>query len=298
VKDEETGSREGRDMFFLGVDGQFLKTYEIQLIKGRNFIPGTGADSSAVIINETAAKELKITEPSGQLIEIPSAGFDGSFSSLDKPFTARVVGIVKDFNFESLREPVGPMVLGSPKNPVQSIDYFTARMSPGDAGESLKQMDAILHSIDANHLLEYHFLDKQWELFYRADKIRETIFLIMAILAIAIACLGLFGLTTYAAEQRIKEVGIRKVLGANVGSILSLLSKDFIKLVIIAAIIAIPIAWYFMNKWLQEFAYRISIGWWIFAVAGIVALLIAVFTVSFQAIKAAIANPVTSLRSE
>ena len=159
-------------------------------------------------------------------------------------------------------------------------------------------MDAILHNIDQNHLFEYHFLDKQWDLFYREDQIRETIFLMVAILAIVIACLGLFGLATYAAEQRIKEIGIRKVLGASVGSIVTMLSKDFLRLVLIAALIAFPVAWWAMNKWLQDFAYRINISWWMFILAGLAAMLIALFTISFQAIKAAIANPVKSLRTE
>ena len=135
-------------------------------------------------------------------------------------------------------------------------------------------------------------------MFYREDRIRETIFLIVAILTIVIACLGLFGLATYTAEQRFKEIGIRKVLGASVSSIIRLLSKDFLKLVGTAALIAFPVAWFAMNTWLEEFAYRINISWWVFIVAGATALTIALLTISFQAVKAAIANPVKSLRSE
>ena len=147
-------------------------------------------------------------------------------------------------------------------------------------------------------LPEYHFLDKQWDLFYREDKIRETIFMIVALLTIAIACLGLFGLATYAAEQRIKEIGIRKVLGASVSSIVSMLSKDFLKLVVIAALIAFPVAWWIMHSWLQEFAFHTTISWWVFVLAASLAVLIALITISFQAIKAAIRNPVKSLRTE
>lgn len=164
--------------------------------------------------------------------------------------------------------------------------------------ETLKQMDAILHKIDQSHLFEYHFLDKQWDLFYQQDKIRQTIFLIVAMLTIIIACLGLFGLATYAAEQRIKEIGIRKVLGASVSSIVTMLSKDFIRLVLISAAIAFPVAWWAMNQWLDDFAYRVNIEWWMFALAGLLAIVIALATVSFQAIKAAVANPVKSLRTE
>jgi putative ABC transport system permease protein len=159
-------------------------------------------------------------------------------------------------------------------------------------------MDNILHSIDADHLFEYHFLDKQWELFYQQDQIQQTIFMIVAILTILIACLGLFGLATYAAEQRIKEVGIRKVLGASVSSIIVILTKDFVKLVLIAAVIAFPLAWWAMHNWLQNFAYHVDIEWWVFALAGIIAITIAILTISYQTIRAALMNPVKSLKSE
>ncbi len=288
VSGEKIQSPAGDDMYFLGIDDQFLKTYQISLIKGRNFLSGSLADSSSVIINETAAKEMGITAPKEQLIQIHS----------DEPFTARVIGIVKDFNFQSLREPLAPMILGFQKNPVQSIDYFTARVTTGNVLKTLAAMNSILRSVDQNHLFEYHFLDKQWDLFYREDHIRETIFIIVALLTILIACLGLFGLATYAAQQRIKEIGIRKVLGASVTGIVAMLSKDFLKLVCIAAILAFPISWFAMNRWLQEFAYRIHIQWWIFVLAAVVAMLIALVTISFQAVKAAISNPARSLRTE
>jgi putative ABC transport system permease protein len=297
VRNEKIISAAGNDMYFLGVDDNFFKTYGITLLKGRN-LTNSPADSSSVIINQTAAKELGIAEPLEQTIEIPSVDFDGEIEPLDESYRAKVVGIVKDFNFKSLREPVASMVLGFQKNPIQNIDYFTAKITTNTAGETLKKMDAILHSVDQNHLFEYHFLDKQWDLFYREDQIRQTIFIIVAILTIFIACLGLFGLATYAAEQRIKEIGIRKVLGASVSSIVAMLSKDFIKLVMIAAVIAFPVAWWAMYNWLQGYAYRIEISWWIFFAAGALALLIALFTISFQAIRAAVANPVKSLRSE
>jgi len=288
VKNEKIHTPEGEDMYFVGIDDQFLKTYKISLVNGRNFTQGSIADSSSVIINQTAAKALGITKPSEQLIEIP----------LGELFKARVIGIVKDFNFQSLREPLAPMILGFQKNPIQNIDYFTVRIATDDAGATLKQMDAILHNIDPDHLFEYHFLDKQWDLFYQEDQIRETIFFIVAMLTIVIACLGLFGLATYAAEQRLKEIGIRKVLGASVVNIVTMLSKDFLKLVLIASLIAFPIAWLAMNQWLRDFAYRITISWWVFIAAGFIALLIALVTISVKAIKAAITNPVKSLKTE
>ncbi|HVG15649.1 MAG TPA: ABC transporter permease, partial [Chitinophagaceae bacterium] len=208
VSNEKIQTPGGEDMYFMGIDDQFLKTYQVALVKGRNFQKGSGSDSSAVILNETAARQLGITEPTEQLIDIP----------LDNIFKARVIGIAKDFNFQSLHQPMAPMVLGYEKNPVQNIDYFTVRLHAAGSEATLKQMDAILHRIDQKHLFEYHFLDKQWDIFYREDAIRQTIFLIAALLTILIACLGLFGLATFAAEQRIKEIGIRKVLGASVSS--------------------------------------------------------------------------------
>jgi putative ABC transport system permease protein len=298
VRNEKTAGTTASDMYFIGADDQFLKTYGISLLKGRDFHAGSPADSAAVMINESAAKALGITEASGQLVEIPEVNFGGSFSPMDQPFVARVTGIVKDFNFQSLHEPVAPMVIGYQNNPIQSIDYFTARVNSTDMASTLNQMDAVLHGFDQQHLFEYHFLDRQWDLFYQQDRIRETIFLMAAVLAILIACLGLFGLATYAAEQRIKEIGIRKVLGASVQGIAGMLSKDFLKLVLIAAIIAFPIAGFAMHHWLQDFAYRIPISWWIFLIAAVLALLIALITVSFQAIRAAMANPVESLRTE
>ena len=159
-------------------------------------------------------------------------------------------------------------------------------------------METILHKIDPNHLFEYNFLDKQWDNFYRDDQKRQVIFLVIAAFAILIACLGLFGLATYAAEQSIREIGIRKVLGASVSGIVTMLSKDFIKLVLIASVLAIPVAWWMMNNWLSDFAYRTKIYWWIFVVAGALALLVALLTVGLKALKAAIANPVKSLRTE
>jgi putative ABC transport system permease protein len=299
VNTDNSNPTKGKDMYFFGVDDQFLSTYNIKLLKGRNFFSSGNADSSAVLINETAAKELGITDALGQVITIPSVNVGGDYrSALDRPFTATVAGIVKDFNFQSLHERIAPMVLGFQKNPVQSIGYFTVKLTSGDVDATLKSMKAILHRLDQANQFEYHFLDKQWDLLYREDKIRQAIFLIVALLAIFIAALGLLGLTIYAAEQRVKEIGIRKVLGASVSGIVLMLSKDFLKLVLIAAIIAIPIAWFFMHKWLEDFAYRININWWVFVFSALTAIIIAMATICLQVVKAAIANPVKSLRSE
>jgi putative ABC transport system permease protein len=301
VNKGNSNAADGTDMYFFGVDAHFLSTYNIKLLKGRNFFPAGKADTSAVLLNETAAQALGITNALGQTITIPSAKFGGdNRAGLDRPYTAAVIGIVKDFNFQSLHEPLAPMVLGTPNNPLQGVDfgYLTVKLSGSDFNTTLKKMNSILRGIDRDHLFEYHFLDKQWDLLYREDKTMQTIFLFVALLAIFIAVLGLLGLTIYAAEQRVKEIGIRKVLGANVSRIVLMLSTDFLKLVLIAAVIAIPVAWYFMHKWLEDFAYRTSISWWVFVVSALAAMIIALATVSLQVVKAAIVNPVKSLRAE
>ncbi len=284
--------------YLLGVDEHFSNTFEVELLKGKNF-SGLG-DTSSVLLNETAAKLLNITEPSDQLIEIPAASYGGTYVPLrgNQAFKARVIGIVKDFNFQTLREKIAPLVLAYRQNPVQNIDYYTSRIESKDAATTIKAMEGILAKIDPDELFEYHYLDQQLALFYTEDARREAMLIWAAIAAIFIACIGLFGLATYAAEQRIKEIGIRKVLGASIAGITGLLAKDFLQLVVIAILIASPIAYYFMNNWLADFAYRIDISWWIFAVAGLAAVLIAFLTVGFQSVKAALANPVKSLRSE
>ena len=298
VKVKNQGSdKPESDMFYMATDDQFLKTFEVGLINGRNFST-SAADSSAVMINETAAKLLGINEPSEQIIEMPSVDFSGNVSNLAEPFRARVVAITKDFNFRSLREKVAPLILAYRSNPVHNIDYFTVRLTTSNVEQTLQQFESILHKVDANHLFEYNFLYKQWENFYRDDQKRQVIFLVIAALTILIACLGLFGLATYAAEQRTREIGIRKVLGASVSGLVSMLSKEFIKLVLMASVLAIPVAWWLMNNWLSDFAYRTKIYWWIFVVAGALALLVALFTVGLKALKAAITNPVKSLRTE
>ena len=300
IKIKNMGSTgEDKVAYMIGADNDFLKTFEVKLLKGRNF--EAPKDSVSIIINETAAKMLGITEPSGQVVEIPAASDGGSFGPLNAeniPFKPNVIGIVKDFHFQSLREKIEPLVLAYNNNPIQVIDYYSARIAATDIKGTLDKLKAVMVNNDKDDPFEYHFLDEQLALFYIEDGRRQTILIWIALATIFIACLGLFGLATYSAEQRIKEIGVRKVLGATVLNLTSLLSKDFLKLVLIANGIAFPIAWWAINKWLQEYAYHIDVQWWVFIVAGAAAILIALFTVSYQAIKAAIANPVKSLRTE
>lgn len=284
--------------YLMGVDEDYFNTFNVEILQGRNF---TGiADSSAVLLNETAARELGIKEAAGQMVEIPSRAFGGAYSPLrqNSPFMARIIGIVKDFHFQSLREKIAPIVLAYQYNPVHNIDYFTARITGNNIQGTLTQMNEALTKADASHLLEYHFLDEQLARFYLEDRRRQTLLIWVSLATIFIACLGLFGLATYSANQRIKEIGVRKVLGASVFHLSTLLSKDFLKLVLIANGVAFPLAWWATSTWLQEFAYHIELSWWVFVIAGVVAVSIALITVCYQAIKAAIANPIKSLRTE
>jgi len=282
--------------YMFGADEDFLSTFEVKLLNGRNF--NSPGDTNNILINEAAAKLLGIKEAGGQTVEISAISRGESFSTLDKPILPKVVGIVKDFHFQTLRSKIEPLILMYRNNPIHLIDYYTCKIAPTDIQTTLDKLKAIMVANDKDDPFEYHFLDDQLALFYVEDGRRQTILIWVALSTIFIACLGLFGLATYSAEQRVKEIGVRKVLGASVAGLASLLSKDFLKLVLIANGIAFPIAWWATSQWLQEYAYHIDVEWWIFVVAGLAAVLIAIITVSYQAIRAAMMNPVKSLRSE
>lgn len=287
-KDAVMTSKNGINIQVWTIDYDYLKTMGMQLAEGRNFSRDFGADSSAVIINETTAQLLGYKDPIGKKFY----SIDGIGKTILTPLD--IVGVVKDFHFESLRQHIGPLCfrLG------HSTGLASFKISSSNIPGLLKDVENKWKTLAPGKPFSFRFMDDSFDEMYRAEQRVGTIALIFSALAIMIACLGLFGLSTFIAEQRTKEIGIRKVLGANVSGIVQLLSKDFVKLVIIAFVIATPVAWYFMNHWLQDFAYRIKIEWWIFAFAGLVAMSIALATVSFQAIKVALTNPVKSLRSE
>jgi putative ABC transport system permease protein len=267
----------------LETDVDFASTYNIKLSKGRFFDPKLTTDTTnSIVINEAMAHYLDWKEPVGKKLEIYEAR------------KGTVIGVIRDFNFASLREKIQPLAIILNDNPL----YVSVKLKAGATQPALSAIQKQWKQFDDEFPFDYFFMDEQLNKFYQSDQRLLRVISIFATLAIVIACIGLFGLTIYTAKQRTKEIGIRKVLGASVTGVVGLLSKDFIKLVAIAILIASPIAWWASNKWLQDFAYRINISWWIFASAGIIALLIAMFTVSFQAIKAAIANPVKSLRTE
>jgi len=273
---------------YLGVDADFLETFQIQLKSGRNFSPEIASDSSAVLLNASAAA-LFGGKP-GQIIL--------HSDDLDEPLEAEVIGIVEDFHFQSLHQEIGPLIIGHHKNSIQSIDYFTARISGENITSTIEYLRSVGEQFDKEHPFEYHFLDQQLDQFYEQERKTAKIFGIAALLTILIASMGMFALSAYMVERRTKEIGIRKTLGASVTDIITLLSTKYLKLVLVGFVIAVPFAWYAMNRWLADFAYRIELSPWVFIVAGLSALLIVVITVSWQSIKAALMNPVKSLRSE
>ncbi|MEO8765386.1 MAG: ABC transporter permease [Ginsengibacter sp.] len=271
------------------VDHDYLTLYKIPLVAGRNFSPAKSANGREYIINEALAKELLKDDSRAGFSSLLGKGF--GFDSLGS-----IVGIARDFNFNSLHHKIETMFM------FNQTDWGYGNMSIKINGSRPKESIAFIQSVWQKACpdipFEYEFLDDHFAELYRADSQISTIVGALAVLAIIISCLGLFGLASYSAERRIKEVGIRKVMGASTRNIVLILSKDFLKYVIVAAIIAWPLAWLAVHKWLEDYAYRINISWWIFLLAVIVAILIAFVTISVQAVKAAIANPVKSLRTE
>ncbi len=279
-------TQSGFDMQNWYIDYDYIKTLGMKIIKGRDFSKSFPGDSSAVIINETAAAFLGYSDPIGKTL------YRSEDNGKTSPHT--IVGVVKNFNFESLHQDVGPLCffLGGGGG----LGIF--KVNTANIQNTIAQVETKWKALAPGLPFSYRFLNESFDEMYRAEQRAGEIALIFSVLAIFIACLGLFGLAAFIAEQRTKEIGIRKVLGASVSGIVRMLSNDFARLVIISFVLAAPLAWWAMHSWLRSFAYRIHISWWIFVAAGLSALLIALITVSFQAIKAGIANPVESLRSE
>jgi putative ABC transport system permease protein len=269
------------------VDEDYIPTLGMTLVAGRNFSSEFGTDSSGIIVNETTAKQMGWGKDAlGHTITKPNN--DGTQD------TYHVIGVVQDFNFKSLHERIGPLMMILGDNSGAMLVKVKTRDVPALLQSVEKQWAAL--AVDAP--IMYSFLEENFNATYRAEQKTGQILGLFAGLTIFVACLGLFGLATFTAEQRTKEIGVRKVLGASVTSVVVLLSRDFLKPVLIAILLASPIAWYGMNAWLRDFAYKIDISWWIFALAGLLSVGIALLTVSFQSIKAALMNPVKSLRSE
>ena len=287
------GKEEPKKATQLMVDHDYIKTLGLQIVSGRDFSNEMPTDKDlAYIVNETAVRELGLGSPEealGKTILWPT------WRNPDTVKRGQIVGVVKDFHYRSLYDKVEPAVLQIYPDAYSKV---AVKIKTANVEDVLAEINAIWNNFSPEYPLEYNFLDDSFEAMYQAEDKLKSLLWIFTAMAIFVGCLGLFGLAAYAAERRTKEIGIRKVLGASVENIVILLSKDFVRLVLIALVIASPIAWYFMDGWLQDFAYRINIGWYVFLVAGVSAISIALLTVGFHAIKAAVSNPVKNIRLE
>ena len=295
------GSKNSTLVNFLSVGNDFLNVLGIKLKEGRSFSPDFPADTltnvgngkleqniGSVIVNERAVKDLGISKPIlGKQLQWGSDG--------DTSYYVTIIGVAKDFHFASFKNEIKPFAFVN--IPARS-DYLTVKLSTKNIAATIQQIENKWKAFAPDKPLQYFFLDETFAQLYKAEANFQKVFIVLVALSIVIACLGLFGLAAFTAEQRTKEIGIRKVLGASVARITTMLSADFLKLVFISILIATPVAWWAMSEWLQNYAYRIEINGWIFLAAAFISILIAIITVSFQAIKAAIANPVKSLRTE
>ncbi|MFT3949603.1 MAG: hypothetical protein QM763_21750 [Agriterribacter sp.] len=274
---------------FVGIDPGFLPLFNVKIAEGRNFYNDISTESNNVIINDAFAKLMdKAGKAGGKLYRGDEKGSD-------------IVGVTKPFLFNDLYGSDQP-VLFFPMSPEQAAGWggkiFLKLSSGGNISEKIKELERAVKKVDNSFPFEYNFLNEQYDAMFKSTRFIGKLALLFGILAVFISCLGLFGLSAYTAANRTKEIGVRKVLGASVSGISLLLTKSFLKLVAVSFVIAAPIAWYVMDRWLKNYEYRIEIKWWVFAATGILSMLIAILTVSFQAIKAAIANPVKSLRTE
>jgi len=269
------------------VSPEYISTMGIKISKGRNFYSDSRSDSLSLIVNETFAnligRDTKNNDVIGSILRRDSVNYT-------------IIGVVKDFVFDDMYGKSDPLVFQCYP---EYFGYMYVRLKPQASTEkAIAKIESIVKSNNPGYPFNYIFVDDEFDQQFKSEMLIGKLSRVFALLAIVITCLGLFGLAAYTAERRTKEIGIRKVLGASVSGITSLLSKDFLKLVIISSVISFPLAWWFMHNWLQNYAYRTQINWWVFIVAAAMAVFIALFTISFQAIKAALANPVKSLRTE
>jgi putative ABC transport system permease protein len=262
----------------------FVRIMGLEIVEGRDFSHLNPTDSAdAFLVNEEAVKEMGLKNPIGKWV-----------SAWKK--RGHIIGVLKDYHSQSMREVIRPVLLDVKE--YEDFGVILARTRPGQTKEALASLEKVYKEVNPAYAFNYQFVDEEYNKMYTSELIISKLSILFAALAILISCLGLLGLVMFAAEQRVKEIGIRKVLGASLGQIIALFSRDFLRLVFIAFLIAAPLAWYSMNHWLQNFAYRVDLYWWIFALAGGAAILIALLTVSYQAVKSAMANPVKSLRTE
>jgi ABC-type antimicrobial peptide transport system permease subunit len=285
LKFDHATKDEGFQAIVKFADTAFVPTYRLQLIAGRNL--ERSDMTREFLVNESFVKSLGLKKPEDIL--------NKEVSIMDGLITCPVVGVLKDFNDRTLRNNLAPLLITTN---ITMYRQAAIKLSTTNIASTMQSIKKVWQQTFPDYVYEYKFLDDKIAGFYQQESQLSALYKIFAAIAIFLSCLGLYGLASFMAAQRIKEVGIRKVLGATAGSIVYLFSKEFIILIAIAFAIATPLAWYFMHQWLQDYAYRINVSWWLFAAAGIAAIVIALVTVSFQAIKAALANPVKSLRTE
>jgi putative ABC transport system permease protein len=265
----------------LMVDDDLIPFFKMRMVQGNNF-SGFPADSTHFILNETALKESGIKDPIGKRFDIHK-------------IQGTIIGIIQDFHFTSMKEKISPVLFAYIP---QYADRIYVRTSPNDAKKVIAAASAVFARYNEEYPFNYAFLDDAFNNLYKSEQQEGSLFSYFSLIAIFISCLGLFGLATYTAQVRTREIGIRKVLGAGIGNIASMMSFDFLKLVLISAVIGIPIAWWGSHQWLEGFAYRTDLHWWLFGFAGLLTIVVAWLTVGWQAFRAAIANPVKSLRLE
>jgi putative ABC transport system permease protein len=276
------------DLKYITADYGFIPTYGMQMAAGRNFSRDYITDTANYVINETAVQQLGWKTPQNAI------GKDMSYGGVK----GKVIGVVHDFHFESLHQKIIPLLFLLPAPNQWNRGVISVKIDGNNISSAIGTVEDTWHKYLPNVPFDYTFLDEKFQKLYNSEQQQGSLFTIFSCLAIFIACLGLFGLSAFTISQRVKEIGVRKVLGASVSQIVVELSKGFLKLVLIAAVFALPVAGLLMHNWLLDFASRINLSWWVFLMAGIIALIIAFVTISFQSIKAAIANPVKSLRSE
>ena len=276
------------DLKSISTDYGFIPTYGMKMAAGRNFSEEFSTDTNNYIINEAAVRSLGWKTPQDAI------GNDITYGDT----RGKVIGIVKDFHFESLHQAITPLLFGMPPPGKSNYHVISVKVDSRNVQSAVSSLQATWHKYLPETRFDFTFLDDKFAQLYSSEQQQGKLFTIFSCIAIFIACLGLFGLSAFTIAQRVKEIGVRKILGASVRQIVLELSKDFLLLVLISAVIAIPVAGWSMHKWLADFAFHTEISWWIFAAAGIIALIIAFVTISFQSIKAALANPVKSLRSE
>ncbi len=279
------------DITMANVGDDYAETLGIKILQGRTFSKEFTNDTSALVLNEAAVKDLGYTINS-------AVGKNVYFEWRGKKFSMNVIGVVKDYHYQSLHQKVKPLALTISPWFSTPNSYFVMSVKSNNYAELIASFEKVWSKINADSPFAYSFLDEDFQKNYEKEERTLSLMRYFTGIAIVIACLGLFGLSSFTAEQRVKEIGVRKVLGASISEVVVLLSTDFLKLVLISIVLASPIGYYLMDKWLQGFAYHITISWWVFIIVGLVAILVALLTISFQAIKAAMANPVNSLKAE